>query len=120
MKRRLFAIGLLGCVVALLVATHCASRSPFDEAFAEEPLRIAPPEQALTFARTGGTHLLVQQAGEAGVRGVRLDGEDFERLVATTPDDVTPPPSTWWRELLILGVWTLGLVVASIVLSRRS
>ncbi|MHC4993388.1 MAG: DUF3526 domain-containing protein [Planctomycetota bacterium] len=46
----------------------------------------------------------------ASWRGARLDADDFERLVATTPGSVAPPPSNWWRELLILGGWTLGLV----------
>jgi hypothetical protein len=49
----------------------------------------------------------------------RLDGADFERLVASTLDGVAPPPSMWWRELLILGVWTVALVAVSTVLTRR-
>ncbi|MEM7202921.1 MAG: DUF3526 domain-containing protein [Planctomycetota bacterium] len=52
--------------------------------------------------------------------GATLDAEDFERLVAATPDSVAPPPSAWWRELLILVTWTLGLVGLATFLSRRT
>ena len=52
--------------------------------------------------------------------GKKLDAGDFERLVAASPKSVAPPPAKWWRELLMLGAWTLVLAAAAVWILPRS